>query len=206
MRRLALILALCLVIPFTLTACNGGGGEPVTADEILPVAKALIERSVVINTALLGDGIPTGGTAFGEYYYADEAWEDRYAIDSVEDLLSYAASVYTTTIYDQLYSLTIAKDGVEPPDYQNRGKPAAGLLVYSARQGWYKNTEHEYLYDTMTMTASTANTATVALTVRITPEGYTPQEREISLNLLLTEGGWRCDKLTYVAYDYSSVN
>ena len=206
MRRLALILLLCLVIPLALVGCNGGAGEAVTAEQILPIAEALIERSVVANTAMIGDGIPTGGTAFGEYFYADEAWEDRYSIDSVEDLLSYVASVYTSTIYDILYSEAIAKDGVEPPDYQNRGAPATGLLVYTGRQGWYKNTEHEYLYDTMTLTASTANTATVTLTVRITPEGYTPQEREISLNLLYTEGGWRCDKLTYVAYDYSSVN
>ena len=205
MRRLALILILCLVLMPVLTAC--GEDEAVTAEEILPVARALIERSVLANDVMIGGGPPKGDLAFGEYYHVDQEWQSRYGIDSVEDLLSYVASVYTTTWYDRLYEWTITKDGVEPPDYQNRGAPATGLLVYAGRSGRYDDTTvYEYLYDTMTMTASTANTATVTLTVRITPDGCTPQERELSLNLLYTQDGWRCDKLTYVAYDASSVN
>ena len=204
MRRLALILTLCLVLVPILTAC--GGGDPVTAEEVFPAARELIEQSVKVNTILLGDGPRVDSLAFGEYYYAAEDWEEEYKIHSVEDILNLTASVYTTAVYNVLYDSVITKDGVEPPDYQNRGKPATGLLVYTERQGWYKNTVHEYLFDTMTLTAATANAATVTLMVRITPEGYTPQEREISLNLLRTEVGWRCDKLTYVAYDYSSVN
>ena len=209
MKRLALILALCLFLIPCLGACGGGGEEPVTADVILPIAAALVEKSIVVNTALIGDGVPTGNEAFGEYVYADRAFEDQYNIRSVEDLLALTASVYTTAIYDILYSSAITKDGQKAPDYQNRAKtdtnPSGGLLVHKEREGWYKNTAHEYRYDTMTLVAATASSATVTMTVVIKPEGYEPQERELSLNLVRTADGWRCDKLTYVAYDYSSV-
>lgn len=207
MKRLALMLLACLILLSALTACDRG--EPVGADEILPIARALIERSVIVNTALIGDGVPMGDEAFGEYVYADRAFENEHSIHSVEDLLSLCASVYTATVYNVLYQDAIVKDGIEPPDYQNRPKtdenPTGGLLVHREREGWYRNTAHEYLYDTMTLTAAGTRSATVTLTVRVTPEGYAPMERELVLNLLLTEDGWRCDKLTYVAYDYSSA-
>ena len=208
MKRLALILVLLLVLLPTLAAC--GEGEAVTADEILPIARALIERSVTVNTAMIGDGVPTGSEAFGEYIYADRAWESKHSVRSVEDLLTLTASVYTTAVYDVLYRDVITKDGVEPPDYQNRAKtdtnPEGGLLVHKDRRGWYENTVHEYLFDTMALTAAGEDHATVAITVRITPDGKAPQERKITLPLVRTEDGWRFDKLTYVAYDNSSVN
>lgn len=208
MRKLALILAVCLCLLPTLAAC--GGGEAVTAEEIFPIARTLIERSVIVNTALIGDGVPTGSEAFGEYVYADRAWEDAHNIHSVEDMLSLTASVYTTQIYNILYQDVIIKDGVLPPDYQNRAKtdtnPLGGLLVYRDREGWYKNTTHEYLFDTMVLTAAGENYATVTITVRITPDGKTPQERQITLPFVRNQSGWLCDKLTYVAYDASSVN
>lgn len=207
MRRLALILAAAILLCFGLTAC--GGGDPVTADEILPIARSLIERSLIVNTVMIGDGVPTGNEAFGEYFFADRAYENAHNLRSVEDILSLTASVYTAAIYDILYGEAITKDGLVPPDYQNRAKtdtnPSGGILVYKNREGWYRDTEHEYLFDTMTLVSATARSATVTLTVVVSPLGYTPQERELSLNLLLTEDGWRCDKLTYVAYDYSSV-
>ena len=208
MRRLALILVLALCLIPALAAC-GGGGAAVTAEEILPVARTLIERSVIVNTILIGDGLPTGNEAFGEYLFGDRSFENEHNIHSVEDILTMAASVYTAPIYDILYAEAITKDGKEPPDYQNRAKtdtnPSGGVLVYKERVGWYQGVVHEYLYDTMTLTAATESTATVTLTVRVCASGHAPQERELSLNLLRTEAGWRCDKLTYVAYDHSSV-
>lgn len=209
MKRLALILTLVLVLLPILAAC-GGGGAAVTADEVLPVARTLIEKSVLVNTIMIGDGFPTGNEAFGEFLYGDRAFEDEHNLHSVEDILTLTASVYSTPIYTVLYDDVITKDGVLPPDYQNRAvtdtNPSGGVLVHRDREGWYKDTTHEYLYDTMTMTAASQDAATVTLTVRVQPEGYEPREKEISLNLIRNETGWRLDKLTYVAYDYSLVN
>ena len=208
MKKLALILAVVLLLAFLLTAC--GGKDPVTAEEVLPVARALIEKSVIVNTIMIGDGFPTGSEAFGEFLYGDRAFEEEHNLHSVEDILTLTASVYSTQIYTVLYDGVITKDGVLPPDYQNRAvtdtNPTGGVLVHRDREGWYKDTTHEYLFDTMTMTAASANAATVTITVRIQPAGYEPQEREISVNLIRNENGWRLDKLTYVAYDYSLVN
>ena len=198
-RAVALLLCLLAFLP-VLTAC--GGGTPVTEEEILPVARALIERSVLVNDTFLGAGVPTSGTAFGEYLYADEAWEEEHNIHSVEDLLREAKAVYTDAVYNVLYLETITKDGTKPPDYQNRSTPAVGLLVHSARAGWYDETvTREFLYDTMRMTESTATTARVTITVRITVEDAPTQERTLGIPLVLTESGWRCDKLTCIAYD-----
>ena len=201
-RAIALLLCLLAFLP-VLTAC--GGGTPVTEEEILPIAEALIEKSVLVNDIFLGAGVPTSGIAFGEYYYADEAWEEEHDIHSVEDMLRRVKAVYTDAIYNVLYLETITKDGKTPPDYQNRSTPAEGILVHKRRDGWYDSSvTREFLYDTMRMTESTATTARVTLTVRITvatEDGPTTQERQLGIPLVLTDSGWRCDKLTCIAYD-----
>lgn len=198
-RAIALLLCLLASLP-VLTAC--GGKTPVSEEEILPVARALIERSITVNDAFLGAGIPTTGEAFGEYLYADEAWEEEHNIHSVEDLLREVKAVYTDPVYNVLYLEAITKDGRRPPDYQNRSLPAKGILVHKDRIGWYgEDVTREFLYDTMRMTESSATTARVTLTVRITVEGHPAQERTLGIPLVLTESGWRCDKLTCIAYD-----
>ena len=58
----------------------------------------------------------------------------------------------------------------------------------------------------MKMTAASATAATVTLTVRVIPEGYPPQDRELSLSLVFSDGRFFADKLTYVAYDYSLID
>lgn len=200
MKRLILLLAcLALLLP-ALASC--GAAQAVTEEEILPVARELITAATSVNDAFLGAGIPTSGTAFGEYLYADEAWEDANGVHSVEDLLRKVKGVYTDPIYDILYMEAITKDGKEPPDYQNRSAPADGLLVYRSRTGWYdEGITREYLFDTMRMTEATATTARVEITVRITKVGDTTQERTLGVPLVLTKDGWRCDKLTCIAYD-----
>ena len=198
-RAIALLLCLLAFLPI-LTAC--GSKPAVTEEEILPVAKALIERSVLVNDIFLGAGVPTSGTAFGDYLYADEAWEEEHDLHSVEDLLREVKAVYTDAIYNVLYLETITKDGTKPPDYQNRSTPATGLLVHKDREGWYdEGVAREFLFDTMRMTESTATTARVTITVRITVDDAPPQERTLGIPLVLTENGWRCDKLTCIAYD-----
>ena len=204
-RTLSLLLAVLMLLLPLLSGC-GEQKPPVTEEEIFPLAADLLERSVLVNNILLGDGIPTGNEAFGEFFYADTDWEDEKNVHSVEDILKLATDVYTNEVYTVLYSLVITKDGQIPPDYQNRGAPATGLLVYKGREGMYENTTHEYLTDTMTLTQATADKATVTVTVRITPEGYEPQERVLTLTLALTDRGWRCDKLTCIAYDYSKID
>lgn len=200
MRRLLTLLFAILLVALPLASC--GKEPPVTEEEILPIARELIGKSTLVNDVMLGGGIPTGSEAFGEYLYADEAWEEEHGIQSVEDILTRVREVYTDAIYNVLYLEAITKDGSVPPDYQNRSTPAEGILVYKGREGWYgEDVTREYLFDTMRMTESTATTARVEITVRITVEGTPTQERTLGLPFVLTERGWRCDKLTCIAYD-----
>ena len=158
-RTLTLLLALLMLLPL-LAGC-GESRPPVTEEEIFPLVGELLEESARINNILLGDGIPTGSEAFGEYFFADTAWEDENNLHSVEEVLRLVTDVYTNEIYTVLYGLVITKDGQEPPDIQNRAAPATGLLIYKSREGWYESTTHEYLTDTMTLTSATRDRKSV---------------------------------------------
>ncbi len=195
MRRLLLLLMLLLLLPASLLSC----GDPVTEEEVLPAAEALVRASQLLNTVYLGEGIPTGDIAFDGYRYADEAFCREHGITSIAALRAATEAVYTPAVADILYRKAFTTDEDSLGEY--REGASGGLYVLGARESWYENTVHEYLFDTMRMENATKTGATVSITVRITPEGKEPQERQLSLPLVKGEGGWRCDKLTYVAYD-----
>lgn len=195
MRRLLSLLLLLLLLPASLLSC----GDPVTEEEVLPAAEALIRASVLLNGIYLGEGIPTGEVAFENYRYADADFCRERGIETVATLKERTLAVYTPAVADILFRKAFTTDDHSLGEY--RDGASGGIYVLETRECWYENTAHEYLFDTMRMKNATETGATVTLTVRITPEGKEPQERELSLPLVKTEDGWRCDKLTYVAYD-----
>ena len=203
MRRTLPALLLLFSLVLTLAACTPRP-PAVTAEEVLPAARALLEASKPVNQAFVGDGIPvpTGAGAVGAYFPADEGWLTAHGIETLDDLRASAEAVYTPTVTALLFRKAFPSDVAY--DYQVRSVATGeGILVLITREpmfDWYRGITYEYLYDTMRLTAATATSATVALTVRIYKDGAAPIERTLSLPLVLTEGGWRCDKLTSVAY------
>lgn len=195
MRRLISLLLLLLILPASLLSC----GDPVTEEEVLPEAERLIRASVLINEIYLGEGIPTGAVAFENYRYADEAFCRENGMETVAALRERTLAVYTPAVADILFRKALTTDDNSLGEY--RDGASGGLYVLDTRECWYENTAHKYLFDTMRMESATKTGATVKITVQITPEGKEPQERELSLPLVKTEEGFRCDKLTYVAYD-----
>ena len=75
MRRTLPALLLLFSLVLTLAACTPRP-PAVTAEEVLPAARALLEASKPVNQAFVGDGIPvpTGAGAVGAYFPADEGW------------------------------------------------------------------------------------------------------------------------------------
>ena len=199
MRRLFSILLSALMLLSLLVSC-GGGKPPATAEEVGAAARTLLERSVLVNSIFLGDGIPTEGEAFDGYLYADEEYCREKGIDSVEKLCLLAAEVYTAEVQDILYrkALTTTEDTLA--DYRDR-TVGQGLYVLATREAWYEDTVHEYLTDTLVVTSVGADTATVTVRVRISPKDKPPQERTLTLPLVKGDSGWRCDKLTCISYD-----
>ena len=203
-RALATLLLLSLL---TLSLLSCGGGAPVTEEELFPAVRTLLEGSQLVNTVMIGPGIPKKGEAFDEYVhdegysYADEAWCEERGLGSVADIRTATEAVYTAPVANILYRKALSTDHDMLGDYRDRAL-GRGILVLTAREGWYTDTENEYLFDTMTLTEAAANTATVSLTVRVTRGELPPQERTLTLPLVRGKDGvWRCDKLTYVAYD-----
>ncbi len=200
-RALALLLTLVLLLP--LTAC-GGGADYVTEGEILPIARDLITRSVPVNIAFLGDGVPVkvGAIAIGKYYPTDEEWLASYGITSLDGLKAAAEAVYTAPLVAVLYAKAFP-EGELYYEYQERSiAQGKGVLILAEREpmlSWYRGVTHEYLFDTMTMTDAGVDSATVTLDVKVTKDGVTVL-RSLELRLVLTEGGWRCDNFTPVAF------
>lgn len=200
-RVLALLLTLTLLLP--LTAC-GGGKDYVTEEEILPVARDLIARSVAVNIAFLGDGIPVkeGAIAIGKYYPTDEEWLASHGITSLDGLKAAAEAVYTGPLVAVLYQKAFPEGNLYY-DYQERSiAQGKGILILAEREpmlSWYQGVTHEYLYDTMRLTDAGVDSAKVTLDVKVTKGGVT-QTRALELRLVLTEAGWRCDNFTPVAF------
>ena len=206
MRRILAALLLLAALAVMLPACTPRP-PAVTEAEVFPAAKALLEASKAVNLAFVGDGIPvkTGTAAVGDFYFpADEEWLTANGIRTLDDLRAAAAAVYTPTVTAILYRKAFPTEGNRFYEYQVRSVATGeGILVLIAREpmfDWYRGITYEYLYDTMRLAAATATSATVTVTVRVSKDGKSPMERELSLPLVLTENGWRCDKLTSVAY------
>ncbi|MBQ2719506.1 MAG: hypothetical protein IJF73_05505 [Clostridia bacterium] len=204
-RALSLLLTLAVLLPLALSCTPPP--PAVSEEEILPVAAALLEASKPVNLAFVGDGIPVreGTAAVGDFYFpADEGWLEEHGITTLDDLRAAAEAVYTPAVTALLFGKAFPTDSLTLYDYQVRSVATGeGILVLIDREpmfAWYRGITYEYLTDTMRLAAATAATATVTLSVRMYKDGGAPLVRELSLPLVLTEAGWRCDKLTSVAY------
>ena len=194
MRRLLPLLLLLALLPLSLLSCGGAGAE-----EVLPAARTLIEQSVAINDMMIGEGIPRDGEAFDGYDYVSEEWMEETGIYTVADLRAAVLRVYTPEVADILFRKALTNGHEVLADYRDRAAPGRGLLILGEREGWYEDVELTYLYDTMQMTESRKNEATVTLDVLVARRGEEAQRRTLTLPLVRLADGWRCDKLTYLA-------
>lgn len=194
MRRL-LPLLLLLLLPLSLLSCRAA-----TAEEVLPAARALIEKSVLVNDIFIGVGAPRGEGGFEGYDFVSEEWMEKAGLFSVADLRTEAETVYTPEVCDILYRKALTNDHDVLADYRDRAAPGRGILILREREAWYEGVSCEYLFDTLQMTEASSDTATVTLDVLVSREGGETQTRTLTLPLVrLKDGTWRCDKLTYVA-------
>ena len=201
MRRTLSLLLLLAVILSILMLPSCGGGAAVGLEELRTLLPSLLEKAELVNLILIGEGIPTEQDGFDEYLFGDEAWCKSHGIASVADIRRMTEEVYTAATADILYRKALSTDDKVLGDYRDR-VIGDGVLVLKTRQGWYEDTENEYLLDTLTLEAATAKTAVVTLTVGVTKGDEPRQERTLRLPLVKGDDGvWRCDKLTYVAYD-----
>lgn len=194
MRRLLPLLLLLALLPLSLLSCGGAAAE-----EVLPAARALIEQSVAINDIMIGEGAPRDGEAFEGYDYVSEEWMEENGIHTVADLRAATLRVYTPEVADILFRKALTNGHEVLADYRDRPSPGRGLLILGEREGWYENVSLEYLYDTMQMTKSQKNSATVTIDVLVGRVGEEKQRRTLTLPLVRLSDGWRCDKLTYLA-------
>ena len=120
-------------------------------------------------------------------------------IDTVANLRAAVLRVYTPEVADILFRKALTNGHEVLADYRDRPAPGRGLLILGEREGWYEDVVLEYLFDTMKMTSSERNAATVTLDVLVAHEGEEAQRRTLTLPLVRLADGWRCDKLTYLA-------
>ena len=192
-----------ILIVLSLTAC---AGDPPAADELRPIAEALIEASFPINDIFFGEGLPAierdSALAIENHiYYMDEGGNYDYVTEdcpyqTTDQIKAAAEAVYAADYLASLYETTFI--GVAD---EHAGMLYARYL--DTDEGLKKSNIHEamitrqrvYDYDSMVI-VEPSNSQYVNLEFTTHLEGET-ETTTVRLTLVLQDGEWRLDSPTY---------
>lgn len=201
MKKISIFLSLIFIV-LSLTAC----GSPPEADEIRPVAEALIEASYEINDIFFGEGLPAieRDSEFAienHVYYMDEEGNYDYIAEdcpyqTTDQIKAAAEQVYSADYLASLYETMFV--GVAD---EHAGMLYARYL--DTDEGLKKSNIHAsmieakrvYDYDSMTIVKPSNNRF-----VNVEFDTHLEGESEIMrvrLTLVKEENGWRLDSPTY---------
>lgn len=199
----AILSALALSASIMLVGC---GGPAPTAEEIAPVAQALIEASMPINDIFFGEGLPAieRDSQFAidnHVYYMDEHGNYDYVTEdcpyqSVDAIKAAAEAVYSDEYLASIYETMFV--GVAD---EHAGMLYARYL--DTDQGLKKSNLHESMiagvriYDYASMAiVEPSNASFVNLEFDTHLEGEDDVLR-VRLTLVREDDGWRLDSPTY---------
>ena len=208
-RRLfaALLIVVLIFSVFTLTSCNRRYDE----EEVLSVATKLLRNAEMLNEVYYGKGIRyvTSGYIDGSYYEADMMHLASLGFTTVKELRDITLETFTVGYSEQIFStkLSMIEDetGIQyMTRYYQRydgldGSDPVCIMVYSSAPVSLKD---EIVYDYSSVRVSGVKKQTVYVTVSATvtnSEGES-QKRDIILNLIEEDDGWRIDGPCYTNY------
>ncbi len=212
------IISFALVVISLLTLLISCGDREYNEEEVKAAAKELIAASALLNKVYWGDGIPYSedkNTSDGVYYEAVYAQHSSLGFDSIPELKTMTAKVFSNGYCANIYSTMLS--GIQDGDsaillsryYQkysaSDGKTPESIMVNSTWEQLLFG-DVEYDLESIKVIGSEGETVYVTLNATVKLSGYDPQTREIRVSLIEEEDGWRLDSPTYLNHDKTNAN
>jgi hypothetical protein len=197
---------LVLLVIFATLFCTAscGGEKDRTYDEavVKNSAKSLIKRSSVLNEIIWGKGIlydEDPRYQSGVYYPANLISQREYGVESFSDIIEMCEATFSVS-YVEYIKKNVLTSSIEENGriYTRYYQGDEALMVYSQYTPLLRDTV-EYLYDTMEVLGSKGEIVTVKIQIKVT-RGELSQTRELEIDLIEEETGWRIDTPTYASY------
>ncbi len=214
-----LLLVFSLLIPSLVSCDEKKKNRDYVESEVVSAAKALIEKSLILNELYWGEGIrykmPENEEDIKGYLPADKehlsALESEYGIKDLATLKAKTREVFSQTGYNWILSSCLTNVPGETgivsyaryyQSIENEETGATGdLMVYTTARNIYKNTKNvEYIYDNMQVSGVDGEVITVLLHVKTTGTDGTQSEREFSVQLIEEADGWRLHGASYATH------
>lgn len=217
-KLLPLLLCLCLALGL-FTACKERD-RTYNEAEVTAAARALIEKSKILNEIYWGAGIPfvapeEGEESGGVYRPADPEYlkwlKDTHGIASLADLKEKTREVYSAAGYASIVSSRLGEGGEDDGQnlyvryYESKKNDDVGAIdawmVYTRADNFYENTESvDYIYDGMTVSDVEGEYLTVSLKVKTKGKDGSESTRDFTVRLIEEEGGYRLSGATYAPH------
>lgn len=207
LNRIAILLALALVLPIGLSACRS---EPPALEDVRDRFEELIEASAEINDIFFGDGLATyERTAEYEQIYYGFYGYDAYEIvafecpyQSVEQIKAAAEKVYTADYLSDIYTMAFdgyadeTSDAVTTARYLHTGEYFLRYDLGETDPFDLLPGKRIYKYDTMRI-GPLSNAKAVNLEIETYLEGDEQNVTLESLRFVLVDDEWFLDEPTY---------
>lgn len=215
LKRVILLTLVVIIAVFSMVSCAEENRE-YDEEEVLSAAKALIEKSKVLNELYYGEGIAYTddmNASNGIYFPADDFSVKNFGIETVEDIKTLTRECFTVSLSNIIIGtkLEVVADSsgnqsyvryYQKYDTLDESKPEC-IMVNKNAEVLLKD---KVTYDYSTLSVKGAEGQTVKVTVAVTvenPDGDV-QYKTLEIALLEEEGGWRIDSPTYTRYTNDS--
>lgn len=209
-RRMSLLLAVVMLMlsASALTSCDRRYDEA----EVLSAASKLLKDAEMLNEVYYGRGIQyvDSGYRDGNYYEADLIHLSGLGFSTIKELRDITLSTFTVGYSEQIFStkLSMIEDetGIQyMTRYYQRYDDAFGsepvcIMVYSSAPVSLRD-EISYDYSTLHVSGVKRQTVFVTVTATVTNSEGKSQTRDITLDLIEEDDGWRIDGPCYANYN-----
>lgn len=211
-KRVILLTLVVIMSVFSIVSCNQVKNREYDEKEVLAAAKALIEKSEILNELYYGKGIAYTddmSLANGIYYPADEISVEKFGIETVEDIIALTRECFTVSLSNIIIGtkLQVVMDSSGNQSYV-RYYQKYDTLDTTKPECIMVNKEAEVLlkdkvtYDYQTLSVKGAEGEVVKVTIAVTVENDAGevQYKTLEIGLLEEADGWRIDTPTYTRY------
>ena len=192
-----------IISSLLLISCGAPKNRSYDEAEVISKSKILIMQSALLNEIFWGEGIPydpDDNYKNGQYYPADLGFLIGFGADTIDEIMEMTRAVFSKSYSESIYgSVLSAKTGdFGMAGYTRYYQGEDFIMVYSKYKPLLVD-EVEYLFDGLSVTGSKGEIVTVKIPIKVT-RGEDSQTREIEIDLVEEEGGWRIDSPTYASY------
>lgn len=211
-KRVILLTLVVIIAVFSVISCGKVENREYDEAQVLLAAKALIEKSEILNELYYGKGIAYEddiNLATGIYYPADEISVKSFGIETVEDIKTLTRECFTVSLSNimigtKLQAVTDSSGNQSYVRYYQKydtldPKKPECIMVNKEIEVLLKD-KVTYDYSTLSVKGAEGQTVKVTIAVTVENEKGDVQHKTLEIGLLEEENGWRIDTPTYARY------